>query len=185
MSSRTKNSFRNSSVGSISQIISTFLNFLVRTIFIYYLGSEYLGINGLFSNILYILNFAELGIGNAIIYKLYKPVANDDKEQIKTWIKFYRKIYMCIGIFVLIVGLLVIPFMPYIIKEAPNISESLILIYLLYLLETAGTYFFGYKRSVFLVYERNYVNSLIDLSFSGLKSLIQALILVFTQNFIL
>lgn len=81
MSSRTKNSFRNSSVGSISQIISTFLNFLVRTIFIYYLGSEYLGINGLFSNILYILNFAELGIGNAIIYKLYKPVANDDKEQ--------------------------------------------------------------------------------------------------------
>ena len=185
MSSRTKNSFRNSSVGSISQIISTILNFLVRTIFIYYLGSEYLGINGLFSNILYILNFAELGIGNAIIYKLYKPVANDDKEQIKTWIKFYRKIYMCIGIFVLIVGLLVIPFMPYIIKKAPNISESLILIYLLYLLETAGTYFFGYKRSVFLVYERNYVNSLIDLSFSGLKSLIQALILVFTQNFIL
>ena len=130
MSSRTKNSFRNSSVGSISQIISTILNFLVRTIFIYYLGSEYLGINGLFSNVLYILNFAELGIGNAIIYKLYKPVANDDKEQIKTWIKFYRKIYMCIGIFVLIVGLLVIPFMPYIIKEAPNISESLILIYL-------------------------------------------------------
>lgn len=185
MASRTKKSFRNSSVGSISQIISTFLNFLVRTIFIYYLGSEYLGINGLFSNILYVLNFAELGIGSAIIYKLYKPVFDSDYKKINAWIKFYKKIYMFIGLFVIVMGLLVIPFMPYLIKETPNISESLILIYLLFLLETVGTYFFGYKRAVFLVYERNYVNSLIDLIFSVLKSIIQAIILIFTRNFIL
>lgn len=185
MTSRVKKSFKNSSIGSVSQIISTFLNFLVRTIFIYYLSSEYLGINGLFSNILYILNFAELGIGNAIIYKLYKPVANDDKEKIKAWVKFYKKVYMGIGAFVLIAGLLIIPFMPYFIKDVPSIEESLTLIYLLYLLETAGTYFFGYKRSVFLVYERNYVPSLIDLTFSILKSILQTIVLVFTQNFIL
>lgn len=185
MTSRVKKSFKNSSIGSVSQIISTFLNFLVRTIFIYYLSSEYLGINGLFSNILYILNFAELGFGNAIIYNLYKPVFEGNEEKIKAWIKLYKKIYMGIGIFVILAGLLVIPFMPYFIKDVPNIKESIVLIYILYLLETAGTYFYGYKRSIFLVYEKNYVNSLVDLFFSIVKSIFQAIVLILFQNFIL
>ena len=184
-SSRTKNSFINSVVGSGSQIVSTLLNFLVRTIFIYCLSKEYLGVNGLFSNILYMLNFAELGIGNAIIYKLYKPVANNDKERIKSLVFLYKKVYFVIGIVILTLGLLVIPFMDYIIKDPPKIGENLILIYILYLFETVGAYFWGYKRSVLLVYQENYINSAIDLSFSIIKSLIQILILVFTKNYVL
>ena len=183
--SRTKNSFINSIVGSSSQIISTLLNFFVRTIFIYCLSKEYLGVNGLFSNILYMLNFAELGIGSAIVYKLYKPVANDDEERIKSLVSLYKKVYFIIGSVILILGLLVIPFMSYIIKEPPKIEENLILIYILYLLETVGEYFWGYKRSVLLVYQKNYINSAIDLLFSIIKSLVQALILIFTKNYIL
>ena len=104
---RTKNSFRNSVIGSGSQIISIFLNFIVRTIFIYTLGNEYLGINGLFTNILLVLNFAELGFGSAIVYNLYKPVAFDEKERIKSLVNFYKKVYLVIGVVVLVLGLLV------------------------------------------------------------------------------
>lgn len=182
---RTKNSLMNSSIGSISQMISTFLNFLVRTIFIHYLSNEYLGINGLFSNILYVLNFAELGISNAIIYNMYKPVAEDNKERIKSLVNLYHKVYFIIGIIVLLIGLSILPFMEYIIKEPPQIKENLNTIYLLYLLETTGTYFFGYKRSIFLVYQKNYINNLIDFIFSVVKSLLQAIILIVTKNYIL
>lgn len=183
--SRTKKSIINGSIGSISQIVSTLLNFVVRTVFIYYLSEEYLGINGLFTNILYVLNFAELGIGNAIVYNMYKPVSENNKERIKQLVNLYKKIYIGIGIVVLVLGLSVIPFMDFIIKEKPDIKESLTLIYILYLLEQVFNYFLGYKRQVLLVYQENYLNSLIDLIFSVIKSVVQILVLVLTRNYIL
>ena len=185
MGSRVKNSLRNSFWGATTNIVITFLNFIVRTIFIKVLGNEYLGINGLFTNILYVLNFAELGIGHAIIYNLYKPVAENDKERIKTLVNLYKRIYFIIGLLVLGLGLLVLPFMNFIIKETPDIKESLSLIYLIYLLETTCVYFFGYKRSLLLVYQKNYINSLIDLICSVLKSLIQTFILIYTKDYML
>ena len=78
--SRTINTVRNMSFGVVSQIIMVILNFINRTVFIYVLGEQYLCINGLFTNILTVLSFAELGIGNAIVYGLYKPIANNDKK---------------------------------------------------------------------------------------------------------
>lgn len=183
--SRTKKSIINGSIGSISQIVSTLLNFVVRTVFIYYLSEEYLGINGLFTNILYVLNFAELGIGNAIVYNMYKPVSENNKERIKQLVNLYKKIYIGIGIVVLVLGLSVIPFMDFIIKEKPDIKESLTLIYILYLLEQVFNYFLGYKRQVLLVYQENYLNSLVDLIFSVIKSVVQILVLVLTRNYIL
>lgn len=183
--SRTKNSIKNSITGSASQFISTILNFLVRTIFIYYLTEEYLGINGLFSNILYVLNFAELGIGHAIVYKLYKPVAEDNKERIKSLINLYKKISIIIGFTIFILGISLIPFLEYIIKEPPKIKENLNLLYCLFLLETIGPYFFGYKRYLLLVNQKNYINNIIELIFSITKSILQILILVFTKNYIL
>ena len=183
--SRTKNSLINSTMGIVSNFTITLLNFLVRTIFIYYLSKEYLGINGLFSNILYILNFAELGVGSAIVYKLYKPVADDNRERIKELVYLYKRVYYLIGSVVLIIGLILIPFLPLLIKDAPNIKESLVIIYIFYLLETVGTYFFGYNRDILLVYQKNYVCSLIDLICSIVKSIIQTFILIFTRDYIL
>lgn len=184
-SSRTKSSLINGMVGSCGQLLSTFLNFVVRTVFIHYLRTEYLGVNGLFSNILYILNFAELGIGQAIVYNLYKPVAREDRERIKSLVDLYRRVYLAIGLVVLLLGLAVVPFLGYIIKEAPDIEESLAFIYILYLLETTGTYFAGYKRSVLLVYQKNYICSIIDLVLSVVKSVIQMVVLIVTKNYIL
>ena len=184
-SSRVKNSFINSSIGMFVEIINNLINFGIRTIFIYYLSIDYMGLNGLYSNILNILNLAELGFGTAITYNLYKPVADDDKERIKSLVKLYKVIYRVIGLVVLILGLSVIPFLGYIIKDAPNISENLTVIYLLYLAQVIGTYFYGYKRDVFLVYQKDYVNKIIDFVFNVIKAIIQIVILVVTQNYIL
>ncbi len=96
-STRTLNSAKNASFGLVSQLINIALGFISRTVFIYVLGVEYLGINGLFTNILMLLSFAELGIGNAIIYGMYKPLAMDDKEKIKSLMALYEKAYKAIG----------------------------------------------------------------------------------------
>ena len=92
--SRTENFVRNTSVGILMQIFSLVLSFVSRTIFIKLLTNDYLSINGLFSNILSTLSIVELGFGTALIYYLYKPVANNDKEEIKVILKYYKKVYM-------------------------------------------------------------------------------------------
>ena len=131
--SRTKNSVRNAKTGAIVQIVNKLMAFIVRTVFIKMLNTEYLGVTGLFINILTMLSFTELGIGTAIIFNMYKPIANNDREKIKTLMRLYKKCYSIIGIVVIILGLGIIPFLKYIITDVPNISENIILIYILFL----------------------------------------------------
>lgn len=183
--SRTVNSVRNSFVGLISQFSVTIINFIVRTFFIHALNSEYLGVNGLFTNILTVLNFAELGIGNAIVFSMYKPVSNNDKRKVKSLMKLYKTIYHVIGLIILVLGLLVIPFMDVIIKDAPKIEESLILIYLLYLAETVFSYFYSYKKSLLLAYQKDYLNNLYELFAVIIKSIIQIVILLTVKSYVL
>ncbi len=183
--SRTKNSARNASVAIISKFIYIIISFVCRTIFIRTLGSEYLGVNGLFTNILDILSFAELGIGTAIIYKLYKPIADNDQERIKTLLHFYKKAYSIIGIIILIIGVSIIPFFDNIIKEPPNIRENLILIYLLFLTNTSISYFFAYKRSIISGHQKEYILSIITLVTTFILDISQIAILFLTHNYIL
>ena len=144
--SRTKNTLKNMSTGAIVQIINKLMAFAVRTVFIRILNTEYLGVNGLFTNILTMLSFTELGIGTAIIYSMYKPVAENDKEKIKSLMRLYKKSYNIIGIVVFVLGLAVIPFMKVLIKEAPNITENITFIYLLFLINTSSSYFLHIKN---------------------------------------
>ena len=144
--SRTKNALLNMISGSTMQIINVLLGFVSRTIFIKLLNADYLGVNSLYSNILMVLSFAELGIGNAIAFCLYEPIANNDKKRIQALMKFYKKAYSFIGIIIFIIGLGLIPFMNIIIKNPPNIKENLTLIYILFLLNTSISYFFSYKK---------------------------------------
>lgn len=183
--SRTVNSIRNSFIALISQFFITIINFVVRTFFIHTLNSEYLGVNGLFTNILTVLNFAELGIGNAIIFSMYKPISINDKKRIKSLMVLYKKIYHFIGLIVLILGICIIPFLDFIIKDAPKIDESLVFIYLLYLLETVFSYFYSYKRSLLLAYQKEYINNLYDLLMVIIKSIIQIFILFTIKSYTL
>ena len=139
--SRTKNSIINSSVSIITQVLTVLLNFVVKTVFIKALGNEYNGVNGLFTNIITMLSLADLGIGLAIPYSLYKPLAEKDNKKIQALINFYKKIYTTIGIVVLIIGFMITPFLNLFIKEMPDIPY-LWFIYILYVIHSASSYFF-------------------------------------------
>jgi len=183
--SRTKNATINASFGIISQIIRILIEFILRTVFIKQLGSEYLGVNGLFTNILTILSFAELGIGNAIIFSMYKEIANSNTEKIKSLMMLYRKTYITIGCIVLIIGLIITPFIKFIINGVPDIRENIYLIYILFLLNTAVSYFFAYKKAIISAHQKEYIINIYRLFSEIIKVILQILILKLTKNFIL
>lgn len=183
--SRTKNTLKNMSTGAIVQIINKLMAFAVRTVFIRILNTEYLGVNGLFTNILTMLSFTELGIGTAIIYSMYKPVAENDKEKIKSLMRLYKKSYNIIGIVVFVLGLAVIPFMKVLIKEAPNITENITFIYLLFLINTSSSYFFTYKKSIISAHQKESIINKIDSVFYLVKSIVEIITLIVFKNYIL
>ena len=146
---RSVNSLKNTSYAMLTQILSLIFKFIIQTIFIKTLGAEYLGVNGLFTNVLQMLSLAELGIGSAITYNLYKPLANNNEKEIKAYMNFYKKAYNFIGLFILIIGLCITPFLKFFIKNQSQV-DNLNLIYLLFLLNTVLSYFFAYKRSIII-----------------------------------
>ena len=115
--SRVQQATKNIFFGYISNIVILIMGFLQRTVFIAVLGRTLLGVNGLYTDILSMLSLAELGIGTALNYSLYKPVANHDYEKIKSYMKLYKKAYLAIAGVISVIGLAVTPFLPYIIKD--------------------------------------------------------------------
>lgn len=182
--SRTKNSARNAIVAMIGKIVHMLLSFVCRTIFIQVLGADYLGLNGLFTNILQILSFAQLGIGVAIIYRMYKPVADGDRERIKTLVHFYKRAYSVIGAVIFGLGLALLPFLHFLIKDVPNVNENIYLIYVLFLTDSSISYFFAHKRSIVSGHQEDYILSLITLFTMVLQNVLQIIFLLTTHNYI-
>ena len=181
--SRTSNVIQNSAVGILTQISGIALNFIVRMVFVRYLSEEYLGVNGLFSNVLTILSLAELGVGGAIGYSLYKPVAERNFPEIAALMHLYRSAYTIIGLVIGGLGLLMIPLIPILIREKTSIPDITV-IYLFCLLNTVVSYFSAYKRSLFIADQQERILSKYKLFFSVLKAIGQGLILVLTKNFL-
>ena len=182
--SRTKNSTRNAIVAMVSKIVHMLLSFACRTIFIQVLGADYLGLNGLFTNILQILSFAQLGIGVAIIYRMYKPVADGDRERIKTLVHFYKRAYSIIGITIFILGLALMPFLHLLIKDTPDVNENIYLIYLFFLIDSSISYFFAHKKSIISGHQKDYILSLMTLFVVVLQNVLQIIFLLTTHNYI-
>ena len=182
---RAAASIKNSSFSIITQVLTVIINFVVKTVFIYTLGSEYLGMNGLFSNIITMLSLADLGIGVAIPYSLYKPLSTEDQETIKSLMHFYKKIYNIIGTAVLMIGFSITPFLPFIIKEMPENIPHIYLIYMMFVTHSASSYFFVYKKFLIDADQKGYITSKITFLFSTILSVIQIILLVTTYNFIL
>ena len=137
--SHTKNVSINIVVALFCQGLNLIISFILRTIFIKTLGAEYLGVNGLFTNILSILSFTVLGIGNAIVYSMYKPLATGDNDKIKSLMRLSKKAYTTIAIRVLVCGLAIIPFLGVLVKDTPNIKEDITLLYTLCLANTVSS----------------------------------------------
>ncbi|MBR1614914.1 MAG: oligosaccharide flippase family protein [Treponema sp.] len=182
---KTKNTLRNTFWGFVQQIIQILLPFFTRTLLIKLLGAEYLGLNSLFSSILQVLNLAEAGFSTAIVFSMYKPIADDNHEEICALLSLYKKIYRVIGIVVTVIGISLIPFLPHLINGIPPKDVNIYAIYLLYLANSSLSYFlFAYKNSLFAAFQRNDITSKLSTILAILQPSIQILLLLFFKNLI-
>ena len=183
--SRLKNSALNFASGFLGRVLTILLNFVVRTIFIYCLNEAYLSVNGLYSNILTVLSLAELGFGSAMVYRMYAPVAIKDYQKTAALLQFYKKIYIIIGVVIFLLGLCVIPFMDYIIKDKPDIS-GLTLYYILFLVNTSISYWFSsYKASVLYADQKEYIKTNVQNTMAILQSGLQIVLLLLFRKYLL
>lgn len=183
--SRLKNSTLNFASGFLGRVLTILLNFVVRTIFIYCLNEAYLSVNGLYSNILTVLSLAELGFGSAMVFRMYAPVAAKDYQKTAALLHFYKKIYAVIGAVIFGLGLCVIPFMDYIIKDKPDVS-GLTLYYILFLINTTISYWFAsYKASVLYADQKEYIKTNVQNAMSILQSALQIVLLLIFRKYLL
>ena len=146
----SKNTFQGTFWGVLWKATTIILPFVIRTIIIKKLGDSYSGLNSLFSSILNVLNLADLGIGSAMVFAMYKPVADDDNNKICSLLNFYKKAYFVIGIVISIIGLSIRPLLPFLINDSVPQDINIYILYLFYLANSVSTYFFlAYYSSVF------------------------------------
>lgn len=181
---RTKKSIRNVIVAMIMNVVTVVIGLLAQKIFLDVMNTEYLGINGLFSNIVSMLSIADLGIGAAIIYNLYKPLAQHDTEKIKSLMKFYKISYRCIACIVLFLGICILPFLNSIVGKV-NISENIYIIYFLFLIDVVFSYLLTYKRSFLYANQENYIINIVHITYLIIMNVLQLALLILTRNYYL
>lgn len=181
---RTSNSIKNSITATLSSVVTMICGFVAQAIFIRILGAEYLGLNGLFTNILTILSFFELGIGNAIAFHLYKPIADNDTDKVKSLMQFYKRAYNIISVLVFSFGLILIPFLDLIVGET-TIDVNIYVIYLMFLISTASSYTLTYRRNLIVANQKNYINNIIHIIYIIALNFFQLLLLYLTKNYYL
>lgn len=181
---RTQSSIKNLSFAMVGQSIGLVISFVARIVFIRVLGAEYLGLNGLFTNILSILALVELGVGPALNFSLYKPIAENDTEKIKSLMKLYKKAYITIGIVIALLGFILTPFLEIFVKEVPDIP-NIHLIFLLFVVNSAISYFFSYKRSLIISHRKRYIATYYRYGFFSILNIVQIIVLFLTHNYIL
>ena len=181
---RLKQSAKNMGVGFLYQAVTLVLSFVSRTVFINTLGTEYLGMNGIFSDVLSLLSMADLGFGTAMAYSFYKPLAEHDEDRITALVHFYNKVYNIIAIAVTVLGLACVPFLDYIInteKEIPHLTWY----YLLSLANVVLSYLFVYKTTLMTADQKDYKIVSIRMWTTLLKTVIQIIALLVAANYML
>ena len=182
--SRTEYSIVNIAASMGGYALNIILSFICRIVFAHQLSADYLGVNGLFGNILSMLSLTELGIGTAMIYALYRPVAQKDEKKIASYMRVYGTAYKAIGCVVGILGIALFPVLKFIINEPPNIHENIYFLYVLFLFSTASSYFFSYRCSIFMANQRNYIVVAMNYMVVIVQNIAQIIALVLTHNYI-
>ena len=151
-----ENTKRNIAAGAVARGIALLFPFLNRTLFLWLLGPQYLGLNGLFTSLLGVLMLAELGFGTAVVCSMYKPIAADDRELVCAYLRFYRTIYRWVGTVIFVAGLCLLPFLRNLVKGDLPPGLDLHILYLLHLVNTSLSYFlFAYRGSILSAHHRN------------------------------
>lgn len=181
---KKKNAKRNIVWGFANKCVLIILPFINRTLMIYQLGEEYVGLNSLFSSVLSVLNLAELGIGSALVYSMYKPIATNDTDKICALMNYYKKCYRIIGLIVLALGLILIPVLPYLIHGEYPKDINIYILYILYLGQTYLTYnMYAYKNCLLDAHQRKDISSIISMMVSSATSICQMVVLLTYKNY--
>lgn len=180
---RVENSIKNIYINIISQIIIILLGFISRKVFIDSLGTEYLGINGLLTNVLSMLSLVECGIGTSIVYNLYKPLAEDDRPKIIALVQLYKKIYSGLAVLIFLLGMVLYPFLGIFIKQEEKI-QYLFIVYIIFVIKNVITYLNAHKWSLINADQKGYVLARYNILFNVTTTISRILILKFTNNYI-
>lgn len=179
---RTGNSIRNITVALIGQSVGIILQFISRRVFVDSMSTDLLGVNSVFANVLSMLSLAELGVGSAITFSLYKPLAENDTHQITAIMNFYKWMYRIIAIVVTICGICFVPFLKLIIKDD---IENLTIYYFLYLSSTVISYLCAYKRTLIIADQKGYISSIYRYSYIAILNVTQIVVLLVFHSYVL
>lgn len=184
--SRSANGMRNATASLVVSLVTLVFSFVGRTVFVRCLSAEYLGLNGLFSNVLSLLSLAELGVGGALNYALYAPLRDGDTGKVQALMRMYRHVYIVIGVAIFALGAALTPLIPSLIKDAPaGIPEgSIQLYYLLQVLGTAVTYLFAHRRALLVCDQREYVSTLSTGACRIITTILQVIVLYATGSYL-
>lgn len=181
---RAKNAKRNILFGCMNKFLIIVLPFVLRTVFIYTLGIEYLGLNSLFTSILSVLSLSELGFSSAAVYHMYKPVAQGDVSTVCALLNLYKKVYRVIGAIIFVIGMILIPFLPHFIKGTIPSDINLVYLYIIYLFNTVISYFlFAYLSSILIVYQRDDITSIVNICVTLGLNVAQMIILIVLKDY--
>ncbi|MDE5754401.1 MAG: oligosaccharide flippase family protein, partial [Oscillospiraceae bacterium] len=183
---RTQNASRNILFGGWLKLLQIVIPFLMRTAMTYFIGIQYLGLNSLFTSVLQVLNLAELGVGSAMVYSMYKPIAEDDTKSICALMRMYQLYYRAIGLIVLALGLLLLPFIPNLIKGEIPSDINVYVLYLINLSTTVLSYWlFAYKNSLLQAHQRTDIASKVMIITNIIQYLLQFLVLWLFKSYYL
>ena len=183
-SGRTLNSLRNIIFGVMNQFIIIILGFISRAFFLKYLDETYLGINSLFTEVLSVLSLADLGINTVMVYSFYKPLAESDIKKLTALLTFFKSIYRAIAIVVTILGILILPFLNYIIKLDEAI-RLLNIYYIIFLSKTVLSYMFVYRASILNADQKGYILNYVTSCVNIVTTFLQITVLVYFKSYLL
>lgn len=180
---RTYNSISNSVYGILSYLIILIITFISRKVFVSSLGNVYLGLNSVFSGFVTMLSLPELGLSTAMLFFLYKPVAENDANKVTAYLKFYKKIYNSIGLIITLIGILFSFTLPFFI-HSPLDNKSIQVYFIFYLIGTTITYFYAYKKNILYADQKNRVISISHTLFKTSFEIIQMISIFIFKNYI-
>lgn len=182
---REKYTILNSVIGIMGQILLALANVVLRRVFIDTIGIEYLGVNGLFSNVLSFLSLTESGVGVAMTYSFYGPIADRNQERVSSLMNFYKKIYRAIASGVGVIGLIIIPIIPYLVNESSFTKKQILIFYMFFLIDNIASYFFAYKVTFLNANQENYIVTLIRTVVMCGGTIAKSIVLILTNNFLI
>ncbi len=181
---RTKNSIHNIIFALCLQGVTVVANFVIRTIMIQRLGMQATSLNGLFTEVLAALSMAEMGVGTAIIYNLYKPLAENDHKKVRQLMGLFKNAYRIIAAVTFLIGLALCPWIHLLVKSIDYSLNYIRLVYMLFVVDLSMSYLFSYKVSLMNADQKSHIQSKVSMAIKPIEVIIKIVVLLITNNFI-